>query len=332
VFFSTSSTLTHFFVQIHVHDAHTGFRAGQHVRLRVFAGGLVFQSHPLTILAAPSHTSVLPASVIPPGSLALGARSAGDWSRAVNALARSTSTPDAACEATPLIAGDGTPVTVMLDGPYGGLAIDLGTHEHVLLLAGGSGLTFALGVLDDLVGRIARHGRAGGEVTRRVELAWCIRSFGAIYWFAPHLQALARTVEQTPGLTLHIAVYVTCLCDPEAVPDIPNSVVTVERPDARRMLGTFLAGTDLGPGCSAGSLESAEAVEVGPTKGSPEMSEKDVPVLEHGAGAGVAGGVALCVAGPESLCREAANAVAIMGAREGVRVGGISFHSEVYAL
>ena len=66
----------------------------------------------------------------------------------------------------------------MIDGPYGGISFDLGRYEHVLLVAGGAGITFTLGVLDDLIGRIVRLGRRGGERTRRVEFAWCIRSFG----------------------------------------------------------------------------------------------------------------------------------------------------------
>lgn len=275
----------------------------------------------MTILAAPAHTSVLPPSVVPPGSLALAARSAGDWSAALNALARAPDAQDPACEATPLVAGDGVRAAVMLDGPYGGLSLDLGAYEHVLLLAGGSGLTLALGALDDLLGRIARHRRAGGEVTRRIELAWCIRSFGAIYWFAPHLQALARVAARTPGVRLHVAVYVTCLCDPEAVPDIPNSAVTVERPDARAMLAAFLAGRDLGAGCTA----DAEGIEVGPED---EKEEGGAQVL----GGPVRGGVAVCVAGPESLCREAASAVARAGVGAGARAGGIGLHTEVYAL
>lgn len=72
----------------------------------------------------------------------------------------------------------GTPVQVMLDGPYGGCSIDLGQYETVLLVAGGSGATFTLSLLDDIVARCVKMGRSGGEKTRRIEFAWCIRSFG----------------------------------------------------------------------------------------------------------------------------------------------------------
>ena len=70
------------------------------------------------------------------------------------------------------------PVQVMIDGPYGGCSIDLGDHETVLLFAGGSGITFTLGLLDDIVSRCTKKGRSNGERTRRIEFGWCIRSFG----------------------------------------------------------------------------------------------------------------------------------------------------------
>lgn len=66
----------------------------------------------------------------------------------------------------------------MIDGPYGGLSLDLGQYENVLLFAGGAGATFAMGVLDDIVGRITRLNRRNGERTRRIEFAWCVKSFG----------------------------------------------------------------------------------------------------------------------------------------------------------
>lgn len=67
---------------------------------------------------------------------------------------------------------------VMIDGPYGGISFDLGRYEDVLLVAGGAGITFTLGVLDDLVGRVVKLGRRGGERTKKIQFAWCVRSFG----------------------------------------------------------------------------------------------------------------------------------------------------------
>jgi len=76
----------------------------------------------------------------------------------------------------------------MLDGPYGGSTVDIGEFESVVLVAGGSGVTFTLGLLDDIVGRVLNLKRTGGERTRRIEFAWCIRSYGTplIYPFSGH--------------------------------------------------------------------------------------------------------------------------------------------------
>jgi ferric-chelate reductase len=110
-------------------------------------------------------------------SIVLGARVKGDWTRALNRYA--------SMEQGRLASENGekedavrVPVHVMIDGPYGGCSLDLGEYENVLLVAGGGGVTFTLGLLDDLVGRVVRHQRGRGERTRRVEFAWVIRTLG----------------------------------------------------------------------------------------------------------------------------------------------------------
>lgn len=119
----------------------------------------MFESHPLTILNAPA-----PISCTSSGELILGARVCGDWTRALNNMA--------------LTAEKLRHVNVMIDGPYGGSTVEIGEYESVLLVAGGSGVTFTLSLLDDIIGRIVNMKRSGGERTSRVEFAWCIRSFG----------------------------------------------------------------------------------------------------------------------------------------------------------
>jgi hypothetical protein len=59
---------------------------------------------------------------------------------------------------------------LILEGPSRGPTLRAGDFERVLLFAGGSGMTFTLGVLDELVGRCVRLGRRDGEKTRRVVL------------------------------------------------------------------------------------------------------------------------------------------------------------------
>lgn len=172
--------------QINVHDCTSGWLAGQHVRLRIFFGDRFFESHPLTIACAPPPTSCLESFSQSPNML-FCVRAKGDWTRALHSYASNEQARLAASLAVKRgekVGADldaetpGAPVQIMIDGPYGGCSVDLGGFESVLLVAGGSGATFTLGLLDDIVGRVVKLGRKGGEKTRRIEFAWCIRSFG----------------------------------------------------------------------------------------------------------------------------------------------------------
>lgn len=170
--------------QVHVHDCDEGWIAGQHVCLRVFFSGRPLESHPLSILSAPPAYSCLSN----PGLL-LGARVNGDWTRALNKFVREEQerlvVMDEACKDKDKARDVSVPVQVMIDGPYGGSSVDLGQYETVLLVSGGSGITFTLGLLDDIVGRCAKLRRRGGERTRRIEFAWYIRSFGRHLLLSP---------------------------------------------------------------------------------------------------------------------------------------------------
>ncbi|KAI0027920.1 ferric reductase like transmembrane component-domain-containing protein [Vararia minispora EC-137] len=302
---------------IRIHDCDGGYLGGQHIRLRVFFEGRVFESHPLTIASAPPVISCLPSR-----DILLGARVKGDWTRA---LARYAQAEHTRLSASVIDEKDGAetgvPVQVMVDGPYGGCSLDLGERESVLLAAGGAGVTFTLGLLDDIVGRIARTGRARGERTRRIEFVWCIRSFGCIEWFTPQLMAIANAAAMPgAGLDLHFSIFVTCLCDPEAVPPIPNMRVTVERPSLRILLRNFAASS------TYLSVENL-AVE---GRASPS-SDEDLKNESRAPWSGK-GGVAVCAAGPENFTREAHNAVARIALSESRRVGGIALHTETFAM
>ncbi|KAG1847157.1 iron reductase [Suillus subalutaceus] len=264
---------------IRVHNCDDGWLAGQHVRLRVFFSNRVFESHALTVLSAP-HLPI-------------------HWTRALNNYTRKE---QERLQIDKSESDSAAFVQVMLDGPYGGSSVDLGLYESVLLIAGGSGVTFTLGLLDDIVGRCVKLGRSQGERTRRIEFTWCIRSFGQIEWFAPMLIDIA-TAASNSTIDLHISIFVTCLCDPEAVPHIPNSIVT-------DLLKDFIS---LSP---SSEMEDSDEIRF-------DESQK---LHESG------GGVAVCASGPESLTREAQNAVARFGLTMSMDVGGIALHTELFTL
>lgn len=64
----------------------------------------------------------------------------------------------------------GKRVQVMIDGPYGGLSMDLGQYESVLLVGGGSGITFILGSIEE-----ALRVREKGREPAKVDVAWVVK-------------------------------------------------------------------------------------------------------------------------------------------------------------
>ena len=129
------------------------------------------------------------------------------------------------------------------------------------------------------------------------------------------LMEIAAIADASPTLDVHIAVYVTCLCNPDAVPPIANSEVIVGRPAVR---------------------ESLEGLLI------PPMSEKEDSDVESVVGAenisgprlgwvGLGGGVGVVASGPNSLTREASNAVARLSMTRGRELGGVSLHTEIFS-
>ncbi|KAF8986056.1 hypothetical protein BDQ17DRAFT_1376326 [Cyathus striatus] len=321
---------------------------GQHINLTVFhPSRYIFESHPVSVITAAPHISCITSHS---GGMTLGVRAVGGWSRAVNSWAGE----GASLSLSPVHSMDekgkgkgkgkeeeqlATPVHVLLSPAPGSSAkIDIGEFESVLLVAGGSGATWCISLLDDIVGRIVRRGREGGERTRRIEVVWCVKSFGSIHWFAPLLADIAHAALSCTTLSVHITVYVTCLCNPEAVPPIPNcDVLAVPRPDLYKLVLDMCIPPSSSPSATketahakehancdleedAASIDSAEEEALG-------LPSSKLPWVGYG------GGLALCACGPESMVREARNAGARVGmGAVGRRIGGVEVCVEGYEI
>jgi ferric-chelate reductase len=116
------------------------------------------------------------------------------------------------------------------------------------------------------------------------------------------------TAASNSSIDLHISIYVTCLCDPEAVPAIPNSVVMLSRPSVHGLLASFINLP----------CEREDSIET---------QSDEIQEWKHSGG-----GVAVCASGPESMTREAQNAVARIGLTASMDVGGIVLHTELFSL
>ncbi|ORY22229.1 FAD-binding domain-domain-containing protein, partial [Naematelia encephala] len=102
------------------------WKPGQHYFVRFFTGNLhSLTSHPFTVASAPDS-----------GAIDFFVKK------------RFGMTKDLANKLV-----EGKDVRVLLDGPYGGIGGDLGLYDNILIIAGGSGGSFILCVLRDLVAR-----------------------------------------------------------------------------------------------------------------------------------------------------------------------------------
>jgi len=169
------STMT----MIHIPDCDAGWLPTQHINVRVLRGAGIFESHPFTITnAPPSDLSGSQRGIV------LYAKIAGDWTRRLHRMACETSLEigddyeereafikaESEGKLAPGADHPGRRVTVMIDGPYGGLKLDLASYDTVLVVAGGSGVTFLLGTIEE-----ALCLRERGQGPSKINVAWVVR-------------------------------------------------------------------------------------------------------------------------------------------------------------
>jgi len=143
--------------RIEVPHLNAGWRPGQHVRLRVLTTGLGIlgwaEVHPFTI-----------ANVSGDG-LTLMVKKAGDWTNKLY---------DMATKSDALYSGDanGMRAKVWIEGPYGGVGnTTMDSYSGAVFLVGGSGITFALSAITDLVQKDLQ----GSSRLKIIHLIWCVQ-------------------------------------------------------------------------------------------------------------------------------------------------------------
>ncbi|KAI8452654.1 hypothetical protein BY996DRAFT_7210406 [Phakopsora pachyrhizi] len=171
--------------RIEVQGINNGWRPGQHVYIRVLRARFFFEKHPFTIANAPSSSS-------PHGStnyMLLVVKAVGDFTKRIHKIGQAPQKPseflvdinDDKTVQKPEFknnfdnfneAVSGITHYVIVDGPYGSSFTDLTKYKNVLLCAGGSGFTYCMTALEDIVGEAARGGRS---ITRNIVLVWSLR-------------------------------------------------------------------------------------------------------------------------------------------------------------
>lgn len=71
-----------------------------------------------------------------------------------------------------------------IDGPYGGMRRSMESFDHVILFAGGTGITAVVSQLLDLIKRM----RDGKAITKHVHLVWAMKRPETMEWFKEELR------------------------------------------------------------------------------------------------------------------------------------------------
>ncbi|KIM54758.1 hypothetical protein SCLCIDRAFT_136113 [Scleroderma citrinum Foug A] len=147
---------------IEIPTINQGWRAGQHVRLRVLSTGMglwgALDAHPFTISSIPGSKQ----------GLVIVCKKVGPWTSKLFSIANQSSYGERGLMTNKT-------VRVMVEGPYGGTGYSvISKHSAVMLIVGGSGVTFALSAILDIM----RHEENCG--VQVIHVVWCVPTSASI--------------------------------------------------------------------------------------------------------------------------------------------------------
>ncbi|KAI0030084.1 ferric reductase like transmembrane component-domain-containing protein [Vararia minispora EC-137] len=283
-----------------------GWRTGQHVRLRVVPahGGPLalayawltarWRARPYTVSTAPGNERGLELII-----KAQGRSTRELYVRASGGSQPMTNEKGVGAGVDVEAARPGAPVRVLLEGPYSGPGhAQLAAFSGAVLVAGGSGITYALAHLDGLV---RQHG-AGRSRVRVLELVWVTQDAAAVLPLLPALrECLTPRASPEGPLALRVVVYYT-----------RASELVIPAPE------TLPLGLGLRPGR--------------PHLGHILAETCDAVCAAYGGGSARPSGVVVATCGPAQLAEEVHRAVGSVGWTRWRNVRGVEVISEYVAL
>ncbi|RDW65558.1 hypothetical protein BP5796_10250 [Coleophoma crateriformis] len=241
--------------------------AGQHVFLRFWGLGVhSFSTHPFTISSLPS--SGLMVFYIKPHT--------GGLTERLHNLANQS---------------NGNKVAVSIDGPYGhsSVAQTLSTYDKVLLVAGGSGSTFILPILEALT-------FTPGQ--RAIKIVVATKSTDSSTWFVDAVSQILSQSTPQHGANTKVQVYIT---SPTSTPtDTVSSNSDLEKALTATATSKPETGSDISSNVEA---KNTEQVSVITNQGRPDLQT----IIAEQSGDAILG-IAAC--GPEEMMLDARNACA----------------------
>ncbi|KAI9504567.1 ferric reductase NAD binding domain-containing protein, partial [Coemansia spiralis] len=233
-------------IEIKMERRGMNFQCGQYIYLNVPSISLL-EWHPFTLTSAPEEDE-----------LSVHIWVGGGWTRKLAGLSGAYANVDhtkRVAESQPLI----NLPTIMIDGPYGAPTQQVFDYEHVVLIAGGIGVTPMSSVLKSLYYQLTSTPHKCR--IRKIYFMWVCRDIGALEWFQDLLVALD---EEDISDILEIRTYLTGQLSveqirnialyqdpngPDAVTGLHRSPTYYGRPNFNNIfedIGMRMPGTDVG--------------------------------------------------------------------------------------
>ncbi|KAH9055774.1 hypothetical protein EDB87DRAFT_1779870 [Lactarius vividus] len=277
-----------------------GWRAGQHVRIRVIGDTwfgwlttwLVGRARPFTIATGPNS-----------GGMQLVIKARGPWTRKLLRMAAADNAAEKTADTEPG-RKPAREVRVIVEGPYSGPGYTLYTaYSGVVLVAGGSGISYVTGVLDDILQKHA----SGSSNVRVIEVVWSVADPGTLYSLLPALaQLMQPRASPRAALSLRFSVHWTRTSP--LVPPVPRTALPLGmylrpgRPDIHATLQSVIS--------SVGEAYSTT------------MCRK--------CGTSSPSGIVIGSCGPTALIDDAARAVGCVSWADWIDIGGVESIEEIF--
>ncbi|CAL1710629.1 unnamed protein product [Somion occarium] len=282
--------------RIEVPVVNAGWRAGQHVRIRVLSRGMGWfgwaECHPFSIASVAKSPNE--------EGLVLMCKKAGTWTTKLFDLAKRAEYGEAG--------GYQHGVRVLIEGPYGGPGHTLfASFSGALFVAGGSGITFALSAVQDLVQKDLR----GESRLKSIELVWIVQDPSMLI---PLIPTFTDILSQRTYATIHISVHYT------QAGNAQSALKTLSQKPLPKDL-TLHAGRPKLAQTLSSVIDQACALS---------LFKRGAPRKSGAGGINSTGpcGVIVGVCGPGGLADDARSIVGAVDSKRRKQVGGVEIHEE----
>ncbi|GAA5968004.1 hypothetical protein JCM3765_005572 [Sporobolomyces pararoseus] len=196
-----------------------------------------FESHPFSVATAPPRPNAQAEDRERGIEMYIKSVGRGTWTDDLYRFASSSSTssstayqPLSQISTSPPSPSPRIPTThalALFFGPYAASSLSTFSapalfeeKETVSLFAGGSGMSFVLGTLEEIVSRRLGLGKRG-----QVEVVWVVRELAHLSWFLPRLTTLFASIPSSSPLSLSLQIYVTSASvSSSTLPTLPSNI------------------------------------------------------------------------------------------------------------